>query len=325
MRMNDRISQVIQAVQDAHRDGMLIDLKLYGATGGKVIGVLQRLMQLLPENECYVEIGVFQGMSLLSTAKAAPGIKAFGIDDFSQFDKDGKNRQLIEERKIKAGINNAFLINMDFEDALNDLGRHLNGRKIGLFFIDGPHDYRSQIVCFLLAKKYLSEEAIILVDNSNYNHVRQANQDFLMSHPEYKMIFEAYSRSHPANLKGAELDEAWKGWLDGINIIVRDPQDRLRPMYPETIRDRSLFFNDHKIHPMRNSELAWRAAKLAAVLKPFRPYYFFGFLYKLIVEVRKRKRSEIQPFLFINSYSENLPKFNLNKSAQEIENRSVKI
>ncbi len=314
--MSDRIQNIAKAIEESDKSGPLISLELHGASGGKVIGMLQRLVKLLEPNECYVEIGVFQGMSLLSTAKANPNIQVFGIDNFAQFDADKKNQKIIDELKNKNGITNSVLINLDFEDALNTLDKYLNGKKIGLYFIDGPHDYRSQLVCLLLAKKYLSDNAIILIDNSNYNHVRQANRDFLESHDEYKLIFEGYSRSHPANLKGKELEEAWKGWLDGINVIVRDKENKLNPMFPDTIRDRTLFFNEHKIHPMRNSVLAWRAAKLSATIKPFQPIMFCAYLLKLFIEVRKRKKSEIEPFPYINSHSEKLPIFNLNKSFQ---------
>lgn len=310
----ERIQLIKQAIIDTNEKGALIDLKLNGASGAKVIGTLQRIAQLLPDDQCYVEIGVFQGMSLLHTAKAAPHIKAFGIDNFAQFDKDNKNQTLIEQRRSDNNIQNSYLINLDFEEALDKLDTYLQGKKIGLFFVDGPHDYRSQLVCLMMAKKYLSDDCVILIDNSNYNHVRQANRDFLVSHPEYKMIFEAYSKSHPANLKGEELEEAWRNWLDGINIIIKDNDHLLEPMYPETIESKEMFFNDHKLYPMRNSIFAWRAAKIAAVIKPFKPYYFFGFLWKLWVTVRKRKKSEIEPYLFINSFSENLPTFNLNKS-----------
>jgi hypothetical protein len=310
----ERIQQIKQAIIDANSNGPIADLKLNGATGSKVIGILQRFANLLPEDQCYVEIGVVKGMSLINTAFAAPKIEAFGIDNFAQFDKDKKNQTIIEERCKNHQVKNTRLINLDFEEALENLEKYIGNKKIGLFFIDGPHDYRSQLVCLIMAKKHLAENCIILVDNSNYNHVRQANRDFLASHPEYKMIFEAYSKSHPANLRGAELDEAWKNWLDGINVIIKDNLNLLTPMLPYVNPDKEMFFNDHKIHPMRNSIFAWRAAKLAAVIKPFKPYYFFGFLWKLWTSVRRRKSSEIEPYLFINSFSEKLPTFNLNKS-----------
>lgn len=308
-----RIEQLSARIAQAEKEGMLKDFGIEGATGKKVLAILQHAIQLLENDECYVEIGVYRGLSLISTSIIAPHITAFGIDNFSQFDKDQTNKKYVENLINKHGLNHTILINMDFEDALHSLKDRLEGKKIGLYFIDGPHDYRSQLVCLMFAQKFLSERAIIVIDNCNYNHVRQANQDFLYGNPEFKLLFEGYTRSHPANLKGDELNEAWNSWLDGVNIIVKDPDNELPAMYPPSVRDRSLFFSDHRIHPMRNSVLAWRAAKLAAVLKPFQPIMFLAYLYKLILEVRKRKKSDIEPYPYINSFSNSLPYYNLNK------------
>ncbi len=308
-----RIKQLAYRIVQAEKIGMIKDCGLEGATGKKVLTILQHAIQLLDDDECYVEIGVYRGLSLISTSIVAPHITALGIDNFTQFDKNNSNKTIVENLIHQHQLQNTRLINMDFEDALNSLDKYLNGKKIGLFFIDGPHDYRSQLVCLLFAKRFFSDQAMIVIDNCNYNHVRQANQDFLIGNPEFKLLFEGYTKSHPANLKGEELKHAWDTWLDGVNVIVRDRENELQPMYPPTIRDRSLFFNDHRIHPMRNSILAWRAAKLAAVLKPFHPIMFLAYLMKLIIEVRKRKKTEIEPYPYINSLAKDLPYFNLNK------------
>jgi predicted O-methyltransferase YrrM len=302
-----RIEQLLTHILQAEKEDIIIDSGLEGATGKKVLAILQRAIKLLENNECYVEIGVYRGLSLISTSNAAPHITALGIDNFTQFDKEHTNKTHVEDLIRKFQLNNTRLINLDFEDALHSMEEILEGKKIGLYFIDGPHDYRSQLICLMFAKKFLSERAIIVIDNCNYNHVRQANQDFLYANPEFKLLFEGYTKAHPANLKGDELKQAWDSWLDGVNVIVRDPDNELLEMYPPTIRDRSLFFSDHRIHPMRNSILAWRAAKLAAVLKPFQPIMFFAYLFKLIIEARKRKKSDIEPYPYIISFSNSLP------------------
>ncbi|MBK7410887.1 MAG: class I SAM-dependent methyltransferase [Saprospirales bacterium] len=49
----------------------------------------------------------------------------------------------------------ATVINQDYEDALENLKTHIGEKKVGLFFIDGPHDYRSQLMCLLLIQPFL--------------------------------------------------------------------------------------------------------------------------------------------------------------------------
>ena len=94
------------------------------------------------------------------------------------FDPEKKNLSIVEERLTKLQLDNAFIINNDYEDALENLRHTIGDKKIGVYFIDGPHDYRSQLMCLELALPYLHEQAVIIVDDSNYRNVRQANRDF---------------------------------------------------------------------------------------------------------------------------------------------------
>jgi hypothetical protein len=262
------LRDVYGCIEEAEKNGLYSTKGqdvLGGLSGSKTVGVLQRLSALFCEDAdaCYLEIGVFQGLTLLSVASAHPALPCFGIDNFSILDPDGKNLGIVEERTKKIGAENAVLINQDFEAALERLGDWLGGRKIGVYFVDGAHDYRSQLMALMLAFPYLHEKAVILVDDANYAFVRQSTRDFLLTHPDYKMIFEAYSPSHPANMD-AETLEKWEGdWLNGINILVRDHENALPVMLPPTMDDRSLYVNEWLVHRHSLAELAPKALDLA--------------------------------------------------------------
>jgi hypothetical protein len=233
------------------------DKVLSGFSGNSLVGTLQRLSkEILDENTCYLEIGVFQGLTLLSSSMSNKSSSFYGIDNFAFFDKDNKNEKLIKQRKSKLNIENAHLINMDYEDALENLSKYIGDKKIGVYFVDGPHDYRSQLMCLLLAKPFLADNCVILVDDSNYSHVRQANRDFLISNPEFKMVFQSYTKAHPDNLSGKDKEAAVDGWWDGINILVRDKNNELDNFYPPTNRKRTLFENEHSIHASKYPDLA---------------------------------------------------------------------
>jgi len=233
-----------QAILEAKKNGLLKEnAPLTGFSGEKLIGALQRLARLtVSEENCYLEVGVFQGLTLLSVASVLQdkGV-AYGIDNFAFFDPEQKNRGIIKQRRKSLGLNNAVLINKDYEEALKKLDEHLAGKKVGLYFVDGPHDYRSQLVCLLLIKPFLAERAVIVVDDCNYNFVRQANADFLQSHPGFKLFFEAYTPCHPKNMTPKQEKAARKGWWNGVNILVKDPENQLQPLTPKTRRNRHLF------------------------------------------------------------------------------------
>ena len=252
--------EVINWIQEADLNGLLPNTEndiLTGFSGAKIIGFLQRASLSLTElkDACYLEVGVFQGLTLLSTALANSDIQCYGIDNFAYLDPQGKNFALVRERQKKLNLNNVYIINQDYEDALENLNTYINEQKIGLYFVDGPHDYRSQLMCLQLALPYLHEHSVIIVDDCNYQHVRQANRDFLLTNPEYKLVFEAYSKCHPKNMSESDYQNAINGWWNGINIIVRDQNNCLPVMFPPTQRDRQLYENEHIIHSSYLAEL----------------------------------------------------------------------
>ena len=259
---------VLDCLRETERSGLASNKEhdvLGGLTGKKTVGALRSLCGLFADDPgaCYLEIGVFQGLTLLSVAVNHPDFPCFGIDNFSLLDPEGKNLEIVRERIERLGADNALLINEDFEDALEDLDRHLGSRKIGVFFVDGAHDYRSQLVALMLAFPYLHERAVILVDDSNYAYVRQSTRDFLVTHPDYRMVFEAYTPGHPTNLDAETLKACEDGWLNGINVLVRDPGGLFPEMLPPTERDRTLFVNEWLAHRHQLAELAPEALRLA--------------------------------------------------------------
>lgn len=262
------IQQVLESIQESEANGLMNEGAsdvLDGLSGVKSVGLLQRLTNIFHDepDTCYLEIGVFQGLTLLSVASAFPEYPCFGIDNFALFDPDNRNLGIVQERTAKLGAHNAELINLDFEAALSRLGDFIGDRKISVFLIDGPHDYRSQLLCLLLGMKYLHEHAVIIVDDANYNFVRQSTRDFLLSHPEFKMVFDAYSPVHPANMDAATLAEWEKGWLNGVNILVRDPEGRLPDMLPPVKENQELYVNEWLVHRHQFAELAPEAVNLA--------------------------------------------------------------
>jgi len=267
----DHIGRVLEILHETERDGLLTDRRadgLSGISGLKTVGVLQRLARLFADkaDSCYLEIGVFQGLTLVSTALEAPELTCFGIDNFATLDPEGENQAIVRERLDRFGAANATLIDADFEEALERLDAQLQGLKIGVYFIDGPHDYRSQMLCLLAAKRHLHERAVIIIDDANYPDVRWSTRDFLISHPDFKMVFEAYSPAHPANMEQEELKRWEQGWLNGVNILVQDPDGLLPNMLPTVDGDRTVYFNEWLAHRLQAAHLAPEAVALAGAI-----------------------------------------------------------
>ncbi|MCX7148609.1 MAG: class I SAM-dependent methyltransferase [Rhodocyclales bacterium] len=318
------LAGIVDAITEANLHGLLRNEKqspdsgvLTGYSGNKVVGVLQRLARLFVSDAtaCYLEIGVFQGLTLNSVAYATPTLACFGIDNFAFFDPGKKNLSIVTQRIEALGNSNAHLINADFEDALDNLGAWIGDRKIAVYFVDGPHDYRSQLMCLEFALPYLHERAVIVIDDSNYEHVRQANADFLRTHPDWFLIAQAYTSSHPDNMSAEEGSSAKNGWWNGVNILVRNQKDLGTRIYPPTRRSRSAFEADHLVHPHRMASLVGDSLRLTNEIANKAPLAFARRLLRMV-----RKISSIRPrlakFDSMNTNSRELPEFIISKIGQ---------
>ena len=265
----DKVRAVLAASADGPPPSFDFGDVLTGFSGERLLACLHGLTALLcGDDNVYLEIGVFQGLTLISNARVNPSVTCFGIDNFSLFNDGRDNFSLVRSRMEKLGVHNATIINRDFEDALHNLEADLGGRKIGVFFVDGAHDYRSQLVALLKGKAFLAQASAIVIDDANYAHVRQANSDFLRSHSDFALLMEAYTPGHMANLTGKDRDAAAAGFWNGVNVIVHDPQHHLTRNYPRE-ESKEIFFQSHDVFRHEFAELAFDALKaVQSTLEP---------------------------------------------------------
>ncbi|GIW77734.1 MAG: hypothetical protein KatS3mg104_2797 [Phycisphaerae bacterium] len=299
-------TRVRNVIVEAQTLGLLSENSLLTGYSGKcVIALLQRLCDAFTDqNRCYLEIGVFQGMTLLH---AAPHCKseAYGIDNFAFFDPEGKNKSLVLSRMEQSGINNAILINQDYEDALEQLHQYLQGKKIGVYFVDGPHDYRSQLMCLQLVLPHLATDAVIVIDDCNYRHVRLATSDFLRTHPEFAMVYESYTQAHPHNLSGHASENAVNGWWNGIHVLIKTPGIRGSSL-PQTTRSRVVYENEHLTQTVRFPLLMIQTSRLLIDLYKGQWYKFFKRSLWIRKQTKESNHEWVGKYDFMNTYSENL-------------------
>jgi predicted O-methyltransferase YrrM len=147
----------------------------------------------------YVEIGTFRGFTSINNSL------------------NKKNQIKFKKSLKKYSVKNLKLINCDYEKAFEILKK--NKIKIGLLFIDGPHDYRAQYVILEKFKALLSKNACIIVDDANYNHVKLATLDFLNNNKEFKLISQKYSKTHPVDKRTSK--KKLTNW-NGIHVIEKN-------------------------------------------------------------------------------------------------------
>lgn len=296
----DYIKALTQAIRSADTQPMTPNSILTGFSGEKLLNTLINLSEVALSEDCvYLEVGVFQGLSLLSVASTVGKNRVFGIDNFAFFDPDGKNESIVRNRIDQLKLDNVTLINRDYEEALIHLPEYIGDKKVGLFFVDGPHDYRSQLMCLLLIQPYLADKAVIVVDDCNYRHVRLANSDFLQANKDFKLFFEAYTSSHPNNMSQEVLAQARKGWWNGVNVLVKDKNNNLKFALPPTLRDRSLQENEHILQTEKYPTLSIRYVTQLRKIG------------KWLAKLPKNKSMEQAEYETLNTYSADLPTFHV--------------
>jgi predicted O-methyltransferase YrrM len=316
----DHFAYIKSAIEESTNTGLLADVAgLEGLSGKKLVGILQRCAQYQDRHNygVYLEVGVFKGLSLISVASVLQDSSAFGIDNFSQFDPDGKNQKIVASLAEQKQLENLHLINLDYEDALENLQDHLGDHKVATYFIDGPHDYRSQFTCLNLVKPFLTENAVIIIDDCNYEHVRLANRDFLVANPEYKLFFEAYTESHPKNMTDAGLQTARTGWWNGVNVIVKDVDDKLQKQFPPTRRSRRLYENEHWTQAHQYGALGPDALSILTLLDPLKPRDIIHALRNLRQKMKSLDTDFIGNFPYMNTFSDKLAGCQFNKSLKD--------
>ena len=123
--------------------------------------LLNMAFDLLPENECYFEVGTYQGKSLLSAMLGNPPRKVYAADDFSLFDVNTLAITLgnLEKYQLREQVT---FFDCDFRNVLT---RQHIPEPVGLYFYDGAHDEQSQYDGIHLVEHLLADEALVLVDD----------------------------------------------------------------------------------------------------------------------------------------------------------------
>ena len=138
--------------------------------------------------------------------------RCIGIDNFSQFDTEGKN-ELISKKNFGKFNNptNIEFYNQDYRIAIPDLFSKDPSLKINVCYYDGEHNYENQIEGLNIMLPHLAHKVIILVDDVNWGAVAKANKYFVKKNPDFKSIFKIRT-------KGTRS----RDWWNGFEVIARD-------------------------------------------------------------------------------------------------------
>jgi hypothetical protein len=181
----------------------------------------QRLLKLayaqLPPEEAYLEVGTWAGKSLIAAMHQNRLRPTYACDNFSEFKRS--RGQLIDREQTLLGNLRRYgldrhvtFYNRSFQEIFNP--EHLPV-PIGFYFYDARHDLQSQYLGIRLAEPFLSNEALVLVDDwrcaSDSWSRAQAGTEKAMTESahEWNLLYQL-----PARYNG---DRAM--WWNGIAVL----------------------------------------------------------------------------------------------------------
>lgn len=162
----------------------------------RVYAVLNAIVSSMDPGELYVEVGTYQGGSLIA-ALVGNDARAIGVDSFEEFTQTNNFEQTRSNLQKFGVYDRADLRDSNFKQFFADLPRDL---KIQVYYYDGAHGYEVQLAGMEAAWDWLPVGALILVDDYTYPEVMLAVNQFVANHindVKFQFVFEPMISTDP--------------------------------------------------------------------------------------------------------------------------------
>ena len=166
--------------------------------------LVNQICKNLSSNQLYVNIGCWKGFSLIA-GMIDTSCEVIGVDDFSQF---GGPREEFFNNFNKYRKEN---IHKFYEDDYKIFFKNFEkkNKKIDFYFYDGEHSYENQYENLEIANEFLSDGAIIMIDDINFTEVENGSKDFVKKYSSkfeiVKEIKTSNNHCHPSFWNGVMI------------------------------------------------------------------------------------------------------------------------
>jgi len=158
-----------------------------GITPINTMQLLNFAVDCMEEEEVYCQLGCLPVDSLVA-ALIDTNRNAYAIHDIAVQNQElGVLSETITQFELEENI---FFASEGFEKFFLDLQDIESEDKIGVFFLNQVDDYRSLFLSLILVKKFLSDRALIVLNQSKSNLVRQVAWDFFAAYPQCSVLLD---------------------------------------------------------------------------------------------------------------------------------------
>ncbi len=158
------------------------------------LALLNVAARCLDDGESYVEVGTYRGTSLIAAMLGNDG-DFVAIDNWSLGEGSREQLETNLERYGLAG--RPAIIEGDAFETLR--AGALEDRRVGVYYYDNGHEYEQQLEGMRLVEPYLASPSLLIVDDTDWERVERAVDDYLAQQPRASGIFRAdgEDRGHP--------------------------------------------------------------------------------------------------------------------------------
>lgn len=167
------------------------------------LALLNLAASCLGPDESYVEVGVFHGASLVAAMLGNRGRGFVGIDSFDF--RDG-SLERVEQNLAHFGVDRPELLVGDVFELVP--GGALGDTRAGVWYYDALHTYEGQMEGLRIAEPWLAPGALLIVDDTDWEQVARAMDDYLAEQPRARRILSVDGK-----------DRGSPHWWEGMQVL----------------------------------------------------------------------------------------------------------
>lgn len=185
-----RFAPIVERVENLAKENNLALLNLAAAC--------------LESDEAYVEVGVFHGASLVAAMLGNEGRRFVGIDSFDFRDATVEK---VDQNLAHFGLARPELLVGDVFELVP--AGALGETPVGVWYHDALHTYEAGLKGLRLAEPWLAPGALLIVDDTDWEQVARAMDDYLAEQPRARRILTVDGR-----------DRGFPQWWEGMQVLV---------------------------------------------------------------------------------------------------------
>jgi predicted O-methyltransferase YrrM len=204
--LKERLEEVLAGQHDHMFDDVLG--AIHCMSRPRVYAVLNACVSAMDPGELYVEVGTYQGGSLISALRGNE-THAVGVDSFGEFQTTNSLERTTKNFETFGVLDRVSLHNMGFQEYFAHCPADLH---IQVYYYDGAHDYETQLAGMEAGWSHLRTGSIILVDDFLYPEVNRAINQFIANHVNEIKILVAIDSMN-------DVDAVWWNGVIALRVL----------------------------------------------------------------------------------------------------------